>query len=123
VAVGAAAGAASLQAAQAAEPGWKHALTDPPPAAPGVEVLYWFPDHGRLQFPVGTQVKFAAVAGLHALRMAGHRYMQASPLCTCCQKQQDAVNNSTAKQQDAIIYPALHVARERIACAGFQESA
>ena len=54
--MGAAAGAASPQAVQAAEPGWKHALTDPPAAAPGVEVLYWFPDHGRLQFPVGTQV-------------------------------------------------------------------
>ena len=49
-------GAASAQASQAAETGYKHALTDPPPPAPGVEVLYWFPDHGRLQFPVGTQV-------------------------------------------------------------------
>ena len=44
-------------AADGSASAWKHPLTAMAAGAPGVEILYWFPHHSRLQFPVGEKVR------------------------------------------------------------------
>lgn len=81
----------------------QHPLTAMPAAAPGVEVLYWFPDHGRLEFPVGEKIDVVLSfhnGGDETLNVSGIMGSINSPAAFNIY-----VNNLTAQVYDVVVPP------------------
>lgn len=80
-----------------------HPLTAMPAAAPGVEIQSWFPDHGRLEFPVGEKVDVVLSfhnGGDEALTVAGITGSINSPAAFNIY-----VNNLTSMAYDVVVPP------------------